>query len=243
MADSDLFGGRLRATPDADPGRIHHNIAVAIDPARQLFNGQPATLGTWIDTLDLSPGGRVLHVGCGLGYYTAVMAHCVGPTGRVLAFDVDAALAGQAQRNLLSLPWVEARHGDATSAPGERFDAVLINAGVTHPLDVWLDGVVTGGRMVLPLTSDLPAMGATLGKGLVMVLTRLESGDFSVRVVTVVAIYSALGVRDAELSDRLGQLMMGGSVRWQAVKRLRRDAHVESSACWLHADRFCFSTT
>ena len=57
MADGDFMGGmRLRATPDADPARIHHNIAVAIDPARQLFNGQPGTLGVWIDALDLSPG-------------------------------------------------------------------------------------------------------------------------------------------------------------------------------------------
>src|SRR6185503_17035561 len=71
---------RTRMTPDADPARICHNIAVAIDPARQLFNGQPGTLAVWIDALDLGPGARVLHIGCGLGYYTAVMAHCVGPT-------------------------------------------------------------------------------------------------------------------------------------------------------------------
>jgi hypothetical protein len=48
---------RLRSTPDADPARVHHNIAVAIDPERQLFNGQPGTLGFWIDSLDLAPAG------------------------------------------------------------------------------------------------------------------------------------------------------------------------------------------
>ena len=57
MADSDFMAGmRLRATPDADPARIYHNISVAIDPTRQLFNGQPGTLGVWIDALDLGPG-------------------------------------------------------------------------------------------------------------------------------------------------------------------------------------------
>jgi protein-L-isoaspartate(D-aspartate) O-methyltransferase len=171
------------------------------------------------------------------------MAHCVGPTGRVVALEVDPALAAQAQQNLASLPWVDARHGDGTSAPGETFDALLVNAGVTHPLEVWLDGLAVGGRMVLPLTSAMPAMGSTLGKGLVMVLTKLEAGDFSVRVLTVVAIYSAVGVRDAELSDRLGRIMMSGPMRWQAVKRLRRDAHDELPSCWLHAERFCLSTS
>ena len=110
MADSDFMSGmRLRPTPDADPARIRHNIAVAIDPTRQLFNGQPGTLGVWIDALDLAAGARVLHIGCGLGYYTAVMAHCVGPTGRVVAFEVDEALAAQARQNLASLAWVEPR--------------------------------------------------------------------------------------------------------------------------------------
>ena len=77
VAEADvLAGGGLRTvlTPDADPRRVYHNIGVAIDPSRQLFNGQPGTLAAWIDALVLTPGARVLHVGCGLGYYTAVLA-------------------------------------------------------------------------------------------------------------------------------------------------------------------------
>ena len=98
MAESDFTGmspAKTRLTADADPARVYHNIGVAIDPERQLFNGQPATLAPWIDALELAPGSRVLHVGAGLGYYTAVMARCVGETGRVLAFEADEALAAQ----------------------------------------------------------------------------------------------------------------------------------------------------
>src|SRR5919198_4137946 len=68
--DLGLASVTTRTTEDADPARVCHNIAVAIDPARQLFNGQPGTLAIWMDALDLAPGARVLHVGCGLGYYT-----------------------------------------------------------------------------------------------------------------------------------------------------------------------------
>ena len=67
--------------------------------------------------------------------------------------------------------------------------------------------------------------------------------DFSVRVLTVVAIYSAVAIRDDELNDRLGRIMMSGPARWQAVKRLRRDAHHEAPGCWLHAAAFCLSTS
>jgi protein-L-isoaspartate(D-aspartate) O-methyltransferase len=96
--------------------------------------------------------------------------------------------------------------------------------------------------MVLPLTSTIAGMGPTLGKGLVMLLTKQEGDDFSARVLAVVAIYSALGIRDTAVSDRLGTVMMTGPMRWQAIKRLRRDSHDESPACWLHGERFCFST-
>ncbi len=246
LSDADSFmmgtGVRTRLTPDADPARVHHNIAVAIDPERQLFNGQPGTLGVWIDALDLARGARVLHVGCGLGYYTAVMGECVGSKGRVLAFEVDEALADQARRNLASRPWIEARHADASAPLGETFDAILVNAGVTHPLDTWLDALATGGRMILPLTSAMPAMGTTLGKGLVLLVTKHASGDCAARVVTVVAIYSAVGIRDPEMNDRAGKAMMAGPAQWIAVKRLRRDAHDPAASCWLHGPSCCFST-
>ena len=144
LAESDSIAGlRTRATPDADPARVCHNIAVAIDPQRLLFNGQPATLG---------------------------------------------------------------------------------------PLEVWLDSVAVGGRMVLPLTGTMPAMGATIDKGLVLLLTRLEAGDFAARVLSFVAIYSALGLRDAGMNERLGKAMTGGSIGWQA---LRRDPHEQVAGCWL----------
>jgi len=241
LSEVDLGGG-TRTTADADPSRVCHNIGVAIDPERQLFNGQPGTVGVWIDTLGLTPGARVLHVGCGLGYYTAIMAHCVGSSGRVVAFDIDETLAAEARQNLASMPWVDVRHGDASRIDAGLFDAILINAGMTHPMDAWLDALAPGGRMILPLTSSMAAMGATLGKGLVLLITREPEGTLAARVVGFVAIYSAVGLREDALNDRLGKAMMGGPQRWAAITRLRRDAHEEAASCWLHGERFCLAT-
>ena len=228
LADSDWMVGAssriTRTTEDGDPRRVYHNIVVAIDPARQLFNGQPSTLTAWIDALGLTPGARVLHVGCALGYYTAVLAQAVGPSGRVVAYEVDEALAAEARQNLAFMSWVDVRHDDASRPCDEIFDAILINAGVTHPLDVWLDALAPGGRIIVPLTGMMPAMGSNLGKGLVWLLTRRDR-DFAARVLSMVAIYSALGVRDESLNAVLGNAMMGGPGQWQAVTRLRRDAH------------------
>jgi protein-L-isoaspartate(D-aspartate) O-methyltransferase len=86
-----------RTTPDADPRRIYHDVVVAIDPARQLNNGQPSALARWIEATEIRRGDAVMHVGAGLGYYTAIMAELAGPTGRVHAYEVDPALAERAR--------------------------------------------------------------------------------------------------------------------------------------------------
>ena len=183
-----------------------------------------------------------MHVGCGLGYYTAVMAHCVGQTGHVLAFEIDETLAAEAQRNLTAQPWVEVRHGDASQPLDRPIDAILVNAGVTHPLDTWLDALMPGGRMILPLTSEMPATGSTIGKGLVVLLTSNGSAAWPARVLSIVAVYSAAGIRDHAFNDKLGKALMSGPTQWRAVTRMRRDAHDASPSCWLHGDTFCFST-
>lgn len=234
------FGGPPRTTPDADPRHVYHNLVVAIDPARQLFNGQPSLLAMAIDALGVAPGGRALHVGCGLGYYTALMAHCVGPSGRIVAIEADAALADEARANLSAMPWVEVRHGDARDDLREPFDAVLVNAGVTHPLDWWLDALTPGGRLMVPLTVPMIAMGATLGKGLMLLITRRDALAFDARVASMVAIYSAVGIRDEPRSDELGRAM--SKMPFPALKRLRRDMHEPEGGCWLHMPGCCLST-
>ena len=224
-----------RPTADADPRRVYHNIGIAIDRSRSLFNGHPGTLASWIDTLGLAPGTRVLHIGTGLGYYTAIMAHVVGPSGRVVGIEVDEPLAVAARANLASMPWVDVRHGDGASLGGDTFDAILVNAGVTHPLDEWLDALPVGGRLVLPLTV---AMAPTLGKGFMMLLTRLVDGSCAVKPFGVVAVYSALGLRDVALNAALGEAMR--KQPWPPVTRLRRDEHQPTTTCWLHGPRCCF---
>jgi protein-L-isoaspartate(D-aspartate) O-methyltransferase len=232
------FGGPSRQTPDGDPRHVYHNLAIAIDASRQLFNGAPGLLALCIDRLALRPGQHVLHVGCGLGYYSALIAHCVGPAGRVVAIDVDQALAAAARTNLKPFAWVDVRPGDGTDLAGESFDAILVNAGVTHPHEAWLDALRPDGRLMLPLTCTMAAMGP-IGKGIFLGLSR--RGDvFEAQTVTMVAIYSALGIRDPDLNAQLGKAF--ARAPFPGIKRLRRDDHEASARCWFHTGRFCLST-
>jgi protein-L-isoaspartate(D-aspartate) O-methyltransferase len=231
--------GNVRQTSDADPRHVYHNYSIGIDPSRQLFNGSPALIAGLIEQLQLEPGRRVLHVGAGLGYYSSLIGQVVGPSGRVLALEVDDALAAEARANLASMPWVEVR-ADGRIPPDDRFDAILVNAGVTHPQTEWLDALVDGGRLIIPLTAGIPAMGP-IGKGVVALVTRRNAATFDARVLTFVAIYSAIGLRDDAINAQLGQALM--RTPFPRLTRLRRDAHEPSEGCWLHGAGFCFSTT
>ncbi len=229
-----------RVTPDASPRWLYHNVAIAIDPGRQLFNGAPSILGLAMDALALTPGARVLHVGTGPGYYTALMAYCVGRGGRVLGIEVDPALAASARAHLADWPSAVVVEGDGRDLRGGTFDAILINAGVTHPLPAWLDALAPGGRMVLPLTAGMQAMGP-IGKGSLLLVEKPADGSpaWPVRLLTFVAIYSAVGLRDDARNGALGLAMQ--KQPFAQIRTLRRDAHEPCPSCWLHATDVCWS--
>src|SRR5947209_17413281 len=89
-------GGSYRTTDDSDPKHLYHNVLVAIDADRKLNNGLPSAVAWWLDGLGLRRGDRVLHVGVGVGYYTAIMAEVVGPEGYVIGVEIDSELASRA---------------------------------------------------------------------------------------------------------------------------------------------------
>ncbi|HXT68426.1 MAG TPA: methyltransferase domain-containing protein [Vicinamibacterales bacterium] len=233
------FMAPARQTPDADPKHVHHNLAVAIDAGRTLFNGAPTVVAGAIDALSVGLGSRVLHIGTGLGYYTALLAECVGPKGRVLGIEVSHELAARAKDNLADRPWVEVRYGDAAAPFDEAFDTILVNAGVTHPLASWLDALAPGGRMIVPVTATMGPM-TTIGKGPMLLLTATDDPTrLAARTAGFVAIYSAVGVRSDAANPRIGQAL--SKMPFAPVKSFRRDPHQPDDTCWLHLDEGCVS--
>lgn len=80
--------------------------------------------------MQLQPGARVLHVGGGLGNFTVLMAHCVGPTWSVVGVEVDETLAASSRPNLSLGRGSTQRRRFGVDA---MVDAVLVNVGFTHP--------------------------------------------------------------------------------------------------------------
>jgi len=232
------------STPDDDPRRLYGSqVAVALDAPRLVNSGAPGIVSRMLDLLGPRPGERVAHVGCGSGYYTAVVAEVVGSGGRVAALELERRLARGAARSLH--PW---RHVEAVAADGTRHelgscDAVLVTAGATHPHTRWLDALAPGGRLVVPLTAvAAPGVTARFGRNLAGRLLRVERvGDrWHARVSDGMGTSFCHGARDVPHERRLREALLRGDSG--DVASLRRDPHAPDATCWLHGEEVCLSS-
>jgi protein-L-isoaspartate(D-aspartate) O-methyltransferase len=228
--------GRSTYVPVDDPRHLYHNVVVVIDASRDINNGQPSALALWINSLQLEAGNRVYHLGCGVGYYTAIIAEVVGPSGSVVATEIDSNLAARARENLSVYRNVQVHPVDGGEFDPGECHAMLINAGVTHPHPLWLDRLRDGGRLVLPITL---ATSETLGAGLMTRIVR-RSDRFSAQGVTPVGIYSCKSVRDPELEPLVRSALMNQSLL--KVQSLRLEPHEPEPTCLVHGKDVCFSS-
>lgn len=219
-----------------DPRDVYHNVVVSLDRAKDINNGQPSALGRWIDALALKSGERVYHLGCGVGYYTAIMAEVVGASGKVVGLELQPELAERARQNLANYAQVTVERGDGAAFDPGDCDAMLINCGVTHPQAIWLDRLCEGGRLVVPFTVP---MNATIGQGL-MTKIIASRGAYSTELVSPVAICSGGSLRDPELEPHLLKgLKTGGLLK---LKSARRDTHELEETCVVHGRDVCLSS-
>ncbi len=129
-------------------------------------NSQPSTVRAMLDLLDVEPGHRVLDVGCGSAWTTALLGHLVGPEGEVVGVEIVPELVSWGRANLASydMPWTSVRQagegvlGAPESAP---YDRVLVSAEATRLPGELLDQLVGGGLMVVPVEGRMTVVRRT----------------------------------------------------------------------------------
>jgi protein-L-isoaspartate(D-aspartate) O-methyltransferase len=228
-----LPGHGYLKTPDDDVAFLYQDTLVAIDAERGINIGEPTLHARCLDALALREGEAALQVGAGIGYYSALLAFLVGPTGRVDAYEIDSGLAARAERNLAHLPWVavHARSGIGEDLP--KVDAIYVNAGITQPSWSWLDALRPGGRLIFPLH----AVGGTGG---MLLVRRPEHGmAWPARFVSRATFIACSGPQNDEAGRRLTAAFAGGG--WQDVRALRIDDPTDGT-CWFAGDGWWLST-
>lgn len=130
------------------------NAPVAIGHGQT--NSQPSTVADMLTLLDLHPGQRVLDVGAGSGWTTALLAHLVGPTGQVIGVERVPELTGRATRALRAqgMPWArieQARRGVLGWPEDAPYDRILVSAAPAELPSALPAQLALGGVLVIPV--------------------------------------------------------------------------------------------
>lgn len=141
-------------------------LTVQLTPAPDLVNeagaptsssSMPTVMAGMLEALDLQPGHRVLEIGTGTGYNTALLCHRVGAEN-VVSMELDPALADAAHRALAGLglyPSVHAGDGAAGQPTAAPFDRIIATASTDHIPPAWISQLAPGGSIIVDLRGSL----------------------------------------------------------------------------------------
>ena len=123
-------------------------------------NSQPRTVADMLRLLEVEPGQRVLDVGSGSGWTTALLAHLVGSRGTVLGVELEPELVEFGSANLARTdqPWAsirQARAGVLGWPDGAPYDRILVSAEPRTLPDELVAQLSDAGRMVIPVNGTM----------------------------------------------------------------------------------------
>src|SRR5690606_12766274 len=118
-------------------------------------NSQPTTVRMMLEWLDPKPGDRVLDVGSGSGWTTALLAHLVGPKGKVYAVERLPELVKFGRSNAKRVGITNAEFYEAGNVFGlphhAPYDRILVSATADNLPPELLDQLKPEGKLVIPV--------------------------------------------------------------------------------------------
>jgi protein-L-isoaspartate(D-aspartate) O-methyltransferase len=131
-----------------DEAYADHPIPIPEDQV----TSQPTLIARMVAAASISPGDRVLEVGAGYGFQSAILAHLAR---KVWAIERHASLAQAARRNLqaASIDGADVVVGDGSRGLAERapFDAIVVAAAADSVPAALVEQLREGGRLVIPI--------------------------------------------------------------------------------------------
>ncbi|CAI1989072.1 Protein-L-isoaspartate O-methyltransferase [Serratia quinivorans] len=168
---------RERFVDEALEHKAYENTALPIGSGQTI--SQPYMVARMTELLNLTPTSRVLEIGTGSGYQTAILAHLVQ---HVCSVERIKGLQWQAKRRLkqLDLHNVSTRHGDGWQGWASRgpFDAIIVTAAPPEIPPALMQQLDDGGILVLPVGEQAQMLKYIRRQGSEFVIDTVEAVRF-----------------------------------------------------------------
>jgi protein-L-isoaspartate(D-aspartate) O-methyltransferase len=122
-------------------------------------NSQPTTVKLLLEWLEVEPGNKILDVGSGSGWTTALLSRLTGPKGKVYAVEVVPQLVDFGRANCKRLGITNAEFHKAGKQLGlpryAPYDRILVSAAAREVPQQLTGQLVPGGKMIIPVGYDV----------------------------------------------------------------------------------------
>jgi len=130
---------------------------------------QPLVVAFMLEQLEPHPGEKILDIGSGSGWTSALLAEIVGPKGKVIAIEIIPELMEFGKQNVSKYNFVEKEIVESICADGskgypnitsrpelaEGFDKILASATARRIPLAWKEQLKIGGRIVTPMGTSI----------------------------------------------------------------------------------------
>ncbi|MGC9048697.1 MAG: protein-L-isoaspartate O-methyltransferase [Patescibacteria group bacterium] len=151
---------RMNFVIDYVKNEAYRNSPLAIGFGQTI--SQPLTVAFMLELLDVQEGNKVLDVGSGSGWTTALLAELVGEKGKVYGIEIIPELYEFGKANVMRCSYinkgiVEMYLGNGLYGLKEKapFDRILCSAEAKEIPEAFKEQLKIGGKMVLPMNNSL----------------------------------------------------------------------------------------
>ena len=136
------------------------NEALSISHGQTI--SQPLVVAFMLELLQPKPGDKVLDIGAGSGWTSALLSEIVGDKGKVIALEIIPELVEFGRKNIAKYNFIEKGIAEFICADGSKgyekeapFDKILCSAEAQEIPQAWKDQLKIGGRIVTPIGSSI----------------------------------------------------------------------------------------
>ena len=129
---------------------------------------QPLVVAFMIEELQPQKGEKILDVGSGSGWTTALLAEIVGEQGKVIAMEIVSPLVEFGEKNVKKYNFVKKGIAEFILGDGSQgcqkeapFDKILASASAEKIPQAWKEQIKIGGKIVAPVANSIVVLKKT----------------------------------------------------------------------------------